>query len=67
MEQKPKCNKIAAIVLFAVLLALFCLSPMIPDTGRWGILYFVVVIAIAIPLGIILSGPLTAFIVKYWK
>jgi hypothetical protein len=67
MKDKIKIKKIEILVLSLILLALFAISPMLGKWGTWIAIYFCVVIIVAIPLRIILSGPLTAFIEKYWE
>jgi hypothetical protein len=67
MKDKIKLQRIEILVLSLILLALFAISPMLGKWGDWIATYFGVVIAVAIPLAIILSGPLTAFIEKHWK
>ena len=67
MKQRAKHYTGVATLLFSVLLVLFSLNPMFPETFSGNVLYFSVVAIFAVPLAMIISRPLTAFILKYWK
>jgi hypothetical protein len=67
MKQETKFDIVAAIMLFSILLAMFSLGPMIPETSIWIGLYCVVLVTLASALGLIMSRPLTALIGKFWK
>jgi hypothetical protein len=58
MRQETKFDTVAAIILFLILLALLSLGPMVPKTGIWGVLYFLAVITLSVPLSIIMRRPI---------
>jgi hypothetical protein len=54
MKRKTRFDIIAALLLASVLLAWFALSPMMPKTGNWLIVYFAVLVFFALVLGLIM-------------
>jgi len=55
MKQETKFDVVVAVVLTAILLAMFSLSPMIPKLGILGILYFTGALTVGILLGLVIN------------
>ena len=64
MKQKTKSEITAAFILFFFLMALLCIETLLSGTGFWYYLYFGVVIAISIPLGLF-TGHLLSLLVLW--
>ena len=62
MKQKTKNEITVTFVLFFLLMALLCIDTILSGEGFWYYLYFGVVIAISIPLGLLIGHLLTNFI-----
>ena len=67
MKQITKTGITAAFVLFSLLMALLCVDTMLSGGGFWYYLYFGVVIAISIPLGLLIGHLLATLIVWCWS
>jgi NhaP-type Na+/H+ or K+/H+ antiporter len=67
IKQGTKNEITAAFILFSLLLALLCIDTMLSGEGFWYVLYFGVVIANTIPLGLLIGRLLSTFIVWCWS
>jgi hypothetical protein len=67
MKQELILDTIAAIMLYVLLMAWIGVSSRFPSTVNWAVLYFAVLIALAIPFAIVVHRPLIALVEKLQK